>query len=206
MQDQEQDPSTHEPLPPDRRQMLFATGAFAALGALRPQAEDAPQADEEAGAAEAAGAEKAEFLFVQTARYAVLEEGTLTLRQVSPTTIYFSDRPERIAGHVETQHMVEAMLEDEDPNSFSDNPPNATLSLLDGEFVESVVVKLGRPKLNVDELTFPVEVLDGAEALKGGPVSLFIDPIGRPASPGSVAGVHRRTRRRTRRRVAHHRY
>jgi len=26
--------------------------------------------------------------------------------------------------------------------------------------------------------------------------------IGRPASPGSVAGVHRRTRRRTRRRVA----
>ena len=27
-------------------------------------------------------------------------------------------------------------------------------------------------------------------------------PVGRPASPGSVGGVHRRTRRRTRRRTA----
>ena len=199
---QDQDSNTDEPLSPDRRQMLFATGAFAALGALPPQEDETASADDDAEPAADAGAEKAQFLFVQTARYAELKEGTLTLRQVSPTTIYFSDRPERIAGHVETQHMVEAMLEDEDPNSFSVNPPNATLSLLDGEFVETVVVKLGRPKLDVDELTFPVEVLAGAEALKGGPVSLFIDPIGRPASPTSVAGVHRRHRRR----AVHHRW
>ena len=41
------------------------------------------------------------------------------------------------------------------------------------------------------------------EELEGGPATLFIDPIGRPASPTSVAGVHRRHRRRTRRRVSH---
>ena len=157
-------------------------------------------------AQEDAGGAQAEFLFVQSALSATLENGTLTLQGVSPCTIYFSDRPERIAGHVETQHMIETMLEDHDPNSFSENPPNATLSVFDGEYVESAVLTLGKPEMNGDDLIFPIVLLDGPEKLQGGPVSLFIDPIGRPLSPTSVAGVHRRTRRRTRRRVAHHRW
>jgi len=47
---------------------------------------------------------------------------------------------------------------------------------------------------------YAVEVLDGA-ALPAttGPVTLFIDPFGRPLSRVSVCGVRRRERRRMRR-------
>jgi penicillin V acylase-like amidase (Ntn superfamily) len=37
-----------------------------------------------------------------------------------------------------------------------------------------------------------VKILDGEMPASGGPSSLFIDTIGRPLSPVSVAGVHRR--------------
>jgi hypothetical protein len=41
-----------------------------------------------------------QLLFVQSARSATLsKDGRLTLKGVSPTTLYFSDRPARIAGH-----------------------------------------------------------------------------------------------------------
>jgi len=48
----------------------------------------------------------------------------------------------------------------------------------------------------------PVKIIDGEIPSKGGPVVMFIDPIGKPLSPGSVAGVHRRHERRTLRREA----
>jgi hypothetical protein len=41
-----------------------------------------------------------EFLFVQTAKDIAYKEGVLTLQDVSPVTVFFSDRPQRIVGHV----------------------------------------------------------------------------------------------------------
>ena len=41
------------------------------------------------------------------------------------------------------------------------------------------------------------ELANGKLRLTGGASSLFIDTVGRPMSPGSVAGVKRRERRRT---------
>ncbi len=64
-----------------------------------------------------------------------------------------------------------------------------------------VVVVLTEPKLDNGDLSFAVEVTDGDLAPSGGPVSLFIDMIGRPMTATSVAGVRRRGRRRARRRV-----
>jgi len=55
------------------------------------------------------------------------------------------------------------------------------------------------PQLDGDTLTYKVNVLDGTLPATAGPCSLFIDPIGRPLSPMSVAGVRRRERRRDRR-------
>jgi hypothetical protein len=55
------------------------------------------------------------------------------------------------------------------------------------------------PHLDGDDLTYTVEVLDGSLPDKASACSLFIDPFGRPLSPVSVAGVHRRERRRRRR-------
>ena len=51
------------------------------------------------------------------------------------------------------------------------------------------------PQLTGDTLTYKVNVLDGTLPAKA-TCSLFIDPIGRPLSPMSVAGVRRRQRRR----------
>src|SRR5215510_3465297 len=70
--------------------------------------------------------QKVEMLFVQSAKGASLENGKLTLRTVSPTTVFFSDRPSRIAGHMTTDELIG--LWGEGKNSFLKDPPNATLS------------------------------------------------------------------------------
>jgi len=59
-----------------------------------------------------------------------------------------------------------------------------------------MAVELYKESLNGDDMVFPVKVLEGALPTAGGAVVMFIDPIGRPLSPTSVAGVHRRHRRR----------
>jgi hypothetical protein len=46
---------------------------------------------------------------------------------------------------------------------------------------------------------FSFSILDGEMPAEGGPSALFIDVIGRPLSPVSVAGMHRRDRRQDRR-------
>ena len=58
------------------------------------------------------------------------------------------------------------------------------------------------PRMEGTSLSYDIEVLEGTMPAhaKGG-VTLFIDPFGRPLSPVSAAGVHRRGRRRERRRI-----
>jgi hypothetical protein len=63
-----------------------------------------------------------------------------------------------------------------------------------------VVVVLSEPQMGGDELGYSMEVLEGDMPANAGPCTLFIDPLGRPLSPVSVAGVRRRDRRRERRR------
>lgn len=50
----------------------------------------------------------ADFLFVQTAKSMSFDSATkkLTLNDVSPVTLFFSDRPERIAGNMNTEAFV----------------------------------------------------------------------------------------------------
>ena len=49
---------------------------------------------------------KVTLLFVQNAQGVTIGDGKMVLKGVSPTTIYFSDRPERIAGHMATKEFV----------------------------------------------------------------------------------------------------
>ena len=53
-----------------------------------------------------------------------------------------------------------------------------------------------KKELDGKNLVYSVDVLDGVLAATGNECSLFIDPVGRPASPTSVAGVARRSTRR----------
>jgi hypothetical protein len=158
----------------------------------------APQstAQEEAPGEEApaTATHEVEYLFVLTAESATLTDGVLTMGDVNPATLYFSDRPDRLAGHETTEDFVASWGEGDD--SFASNPPNATLSVLSGPEPQDVVVVLSEPRLEDGDLVFAVSVLEGNPEVAGGANSLFIDIIGRPLTPVSAAGVARRTTRR----------
>jgi hypothetical protein len=145
--------------------------------------------------------EEIEALFVQTAQGFASSGNSITLKAISPSTLYFADRPQREVGHMSSEHFVHVW--DEGENSFADDPPNAVVSYHapSHEFPEDTVVVLREPRLEGNDLTYTVEVLDGTLPEQAGPVALFIDPFGRPLSPVSVAGINRRERRRERRRL-----
>ena len=107
---------------------------------------------------QATRADEFEAPFVQSAQAVTAEEGAITLHGLAPATLMFSDRPERIVGHLSAN-----------------------------------------PRLEGEDLSYNVSVLDGDMPATTGPCSLFIDPVGRPPSPVSVMGVRRRSRRRARR-------
>ena len=138
------------------------------------------------------------LLFVQTAKSVAFEGDSLTLQGPGKTTLFFSDRPQRVAGHMETGAFLDSW--DEGDDSFASNPPNATLSILDDDAVRNVVVELRTPRWHGDDLTYTVTVIDGEMPTEGGVSSLFIDIIGRPFTPLSYAGM---ARRRTRRAVVY---
>ncbi len=48
-----------------------------------------------------------EDMFVQTASGIRTDNGTMTLLGLTPHTIYFSDRPERIVGHITTHRFLQ---------------------------------------------------------------------------------------------------
>jgi hypothetical protein len=143
-----------------------------------------------------------QFLFVQNAKDVSIKKGELILIGVSPTTIFFSDRPNRIAGHMHTKEFVDEWQKGMGTESFLTDPPNAALSVFGEDEVVDVAMTLKNPRLSGGALVYDIDILEQDRPIPHGPVSLFIDPIGEPLSPGSVAGVRRRTRRRTRRRAA----
>jgi hypothetical protein len=139
------------------------------------------------------------MLFVQSADGAELKNGKLRLKGINRATIFFSDRPDRITGHEPTEDFVHNWGIGDD--SFQATPPNATLSIVTGPQPQEIVLVLKSPVIYRNDLIYDVKVLDGPQTVIGGATSLFIDTLGRPRSPGSVAGVKRRERRRTVRRV-----
>ena len=141
-----------------------------------------------------------ESMFVQTARRITSDGATVTLHDVTPATLYFSDRPERAVGHMTTADFVD--LWGEGDNSFATDPPNAVLAFVEGgaDAPADAVIVINEPKLQDGQLSYSIDVLEGPVPAQSGPVTLFIDPFGRPLSPVSVCGVRRRQRRRMRRR------
>ncbi|RLA41644.1 MAG: hypothetical protein DRR42_24440 [Gammaproteobacteria bacterium] len=145
------------------------------------------------------GEEIVDYLFVQNSGGVSLSDGVLIMKNVATDTVYFSDRPERIAGRFTTQKFVDNWSVGEE--SFADVPPNAVLSIFDEPEPLDIVVELRNPRLTGDDLIYDVSIIDGEVAATGLASSLFIDVVGRPLTPMSVAGVSRRTARRTTRRV-----
>jgi len=144
--------------------------------------------------------EKIEAMFVQSAHGMTTSNGSLTFHGIAHSTLFFADRPQRVVGHMHTSKFVDDWGVGE--NSFAEDPPNAVVSFLGAgdAHPEDVTIVIRDPQMTEDTLTYKAEVLDGTLPAKAGPCSLFIDPFGRPLSPVSAAGIHRRGRRRDRRR------
>ena len=150
----------------------------------------------QAADAAAEEAKQADFLFVQTSQAMTFDKAsnTLTLVGVSPVTVMFADRPERIAGNMHTARFVPFWSEGKD--SFLKDPPNADISILEGGSLRQVVATLERPELKDGNLSYTVKILEGEMPESGTEVSVFIDVIGMPLTPLSYAGVARRSFRR----------
>jgi hypothetical protein len=135
-----------------------------------------------------------DVLFVQNAKDVTFKEGKLVLRGVNPVTVCFTDRPARLAGHMQTSKFIPLWTKGKD--SFLKDNPNATLSVFSGDNVSDLVVELSNPQLSGDDLTYDARILEGTPPAEGGSCALFIDVIGMPATPMSYAGVARRAYRR----------
>ena len=170
-----------------RRQMMTSAAVLASALPLQSALAAAPAAG---------SAKQADFLFVQSSKGMTFDKATnkLSLTGVSPITVFFSDRPERVAGNMTTATFVPFWSQGKD--SFLKDNPNADISILDGGKLVQVVAVLESPQLNGDTLSYTVKVLQGEMPAKGADVSVFIDVIGMPLTPLSYAGVARRSYRR----------
>ena len=132
-------------------------------------------------------------MFVQNATASHYSDGILTLTGIKPEIMWFSNRPYRMAG---TSPLSEYMQDwDSGTDSFKTDPPNGSLSYLQGESMASVALELSDPLLVGDKISYRVKLLEGTLPAKTGPVSLFIDFVGmvwrRPVVVGRPLVVRR---------------
>jgi len=137
-----------------------------------------------------------ELLFVQEAAGAELRDDSLILTGVRPLTLFFADRPEDISGYLTYQEYVDLVYKG--PDNFEEDPPNATLMILDGTALIPVVMELSaKPELVGADLVYSkVKIINGEPPESGKTAVLFIDK-GYPLSstntkPGSAFGMHAR--------------
>ena len=136
-----------------------------------------------AGAATAIAASDApQLMFVQSADDFKVDAAKSTFRlvKVNQQTMYFSDRPQRIVGHIKMADYLKEWTAKAGKDNFGADPPNATLSIYEPGKAENtlVVVKLTNPVVDGADLIYSYKVLNGTLPANGGATALFIDWIG----------------------------
>lgn len=128
------------------------------------------------------------YMFVQVAEDVQVDPAAKTLRlvKVHPQTLYFADRPVRVAGHIKMDAYLAEWTSKAGPDNFKNDPPNATLSVYEPGKSENTlaVVEISHPKLSGSDLTYNYKLIDGKLPSSGGATALFIDWIG----PGGGVG------------------
>jgi hypothetical protein len=123
-----------------------------------------------------------QFMFVQIADGIEVDGAAKTLRlvNVGQQTLYFSDRPVRIAGHLKLADYLNEWTAQAGKDNFSEDPPNATLSVYEPGKPDNTLaaIEISHPKLDGSDLIYSYKVIDGTLPAKGGATSLFIDMIG----------------------------
>ena len=121
-----------------------------------------------------AAGKDASWLFIQTASQMQFDGKALTLRNINPSMVMFTDRPARMAEAIPTATFLKHWDHGR-KGSFKSDPPNAGLtSLVDGK-LQTATVELTQPRLDGTTLTYQARVLQGAPPPAAGPSSLFID-------------------------------
>ena len=131
-----------------------------------------------------------DVLFVQNSQDVSFTKGatsTVTLKNASPNTIFFSDRPARIAGQVSNEGFLKIWNEQAD--SFKKDPPNASISIVNGEEISDVIVELSNPRISGKDITYDINVIKGEIPEKGGVTALFIDGILASTGIGAAGGA-----------------
>jgi len=156
----------------------------------------AGSANSQAPGAESGGSQ-VQLMYVQSAEDLRVDAAKTTLRlvKVNSQTLYFSDRPKRIAGNLKLADFLKTWKEGRD--NFGADPPNATLSVYEPGRADPtlVVVTLTKPVVDGADLLYTYKIVEGAMPAKGGATSVFIDwyGVGGGVGPGfHGVGVGRR--------------
>ena len=133
-----------------------------------------------------------QLMFVQSAEDLKVDPAMSTFRlvKVNQQTLYFSDRPVRIAGHLKMADYLKEWTAKAGKDNFSADPPNAALSVYEPGQPENtlVVVEITNPVVDGADLIYSYSLINGTMPASGGATSLFIDWIG--AGGGVGAGFH----------------
>ena len=123
-----------------------------------------------------------QLMFVHSAEDLKVDRaaGTFRLVRVSQQTLYFADRPQRIAGHLTMADYLKEWTPAVGKDNFGANPPNAALSVYEPGRANNtlVVVKITSPVVDGADLTYSYQIIQGTMPVSGGATSLFIDWIG----------------------------
>ena len=126
--------------------------------------------------------EAPQLMFVQSAENLKVDPATSTFRlvKVNQQTLYFSDRPQRIAGHIKIADYLDEWTAKAGKNNFGEDPPNAVLSVYEAGQPDNrvVVVEITNPVVDGADLIYSYKIIDGTMPGAGNATSLFIDWIG----------------------------
>jgi hypothetical protein len=155
---------------PDLNKLFALIGALILVVPLIGRADDPKKAD----------GNKIQLMFVQTADDFKADGKTLRLVNVGQQTLYFSDRPVRIAGHLTMPAYMDEWKAGEGPDNFGNDPPNATLSVYEPGRNDNTlaVVEISHPVIDGKDLVYSYKLINGAMPKAGGATALFIDWIG----------------------------
>ena len=139
--------------------------------------------------------EDMEALFVQTAASMTSDRGTITLHGLSPSTLYFADRPQRDVGHMSSLSIRRQLAGRE--QQLRGQPPNAVLSFAEpgDRLPEDAVAAIQDPHLDGDTLTYRHPSSSTASSRPPtGPCALFNRPLPdvpchRSPQPGCTGGA-----------------
>jgi hypothetical protein len=123
---------------------------------------------------------QASLLFVQMAQKIDYKKtdassGVMTLYDVPPHTMFFTDRPNRVVGNVPTSAFVTRWTTDKGPNGFATNPPNAAVTVFQPDGAKTAIVELRNPRLDGNKLSYDVKVLQGISSTQPAEGVVFID-------------------------------